>query len=52
MPDKSPKNNKKLKESAEVKHEEVKEWKHETPAEKKETHQKESGVKIPFPDKS
>jgi len=49
MPDKSPKNIKKNKERAEVKHEEVKEWKHETPTEKQETHKHEEEKKNPQP---
>jgi len=48
MPDKSPKNNKKLKQSAEVKHEEVKDWKHESPTEKKDTQNKKGVVQSPF----
>ena len=52
MPDKNPKNNKKLKERAEEKHEIVQEWKHESPTEKKETHDKEDAEKLPEPDKA
>jgi len=47
MPDKSPKNNKKLKQSAEVKQEEVKDRKHVTPTEK-DTQNKKGAVKSPF----
>ncbi len=51
MPDKTPKNVEKLKERAEEKHEVVQEWKHESPAEKQETHDKEDAEKLPDPDK-
>ena len=47
MPDKNPKNNKKLKQSAVVKHEEVKDRKHESPTEK-DTQNKKGAVKSPF----
>ena len=47
MPDKNPKNLKKIKERAEEKQEEIKEWKHETPAEKQETHKHEEEKKSP-----
>ena len=50
MPDKNPKNKVKLKERAEIKHEVVQEWKHESPAEKKETHQHEDDKKNPEPE--
>ncbi len=49
MPDKNPKNIGKLKERAEEKHEELKEWKHESPAQKQETHDKEDADKNPEP---
>lgn len=45
MPDKNPKNLKKIKERAEVKHEEVKEWRRETPTEKQLSHKHEDGKK-------
>jgi len=47
MPDKNPKNKNKLKERAEEKHEVEQEWKHESPAEKKETHDKENAENKP-----
>ena len=37
MPDKNPKNLKKIKERAEEKHEGIQGWKHETPTEKQKT---------------
>jgi len=52
MGDKNPKNIKKIKERAEVKHEEVKEWKHETPTEKQETHKQEEAKKNPEPEQA
>jgi len=52
MPDKNPKNLKKIKERAEVKHEETKEWKHETPSEKQETHKHEDAKKNPQPEEA
>ena len=48
MGDKNPKNIKKIKERAEVKHEEVKDWKHESPTEKKDTQNKKGVVQSPF----
>jgi len=47
MPDKDPKNIEKLKDQAEEKHEEILEWKHETPAEKQEIHEQEEAEKQP-----
>ena len=54
MPDKNPKNKVKLKERAEEKHEVVQEWKHESPTQKKETHDHEEAKKNlePEPDKA
>lgn len=42
MPDKNPKNIQKNKKQAEVKHEEVEKWKHESPAEKTKIHEEEA----------
>ena len=50
MPDKKPKNLKKLKVQSVEKHEEVQDWKHETPAEKKEIHEQEKADKQPEPE--
>lgn len=47
MPDKKPKNLKKLKVQSVEKHEEVQDWKHETPTEKKEIHDQEDADKKP-----
>lgn len=47
MPDKSLKNLKKLKVQAVEKHEEVKERKHESPAEKEEIHKQADAEKAP-----
>jgi len=51
MPDKNPKNKVKLKERAEIKHEVVQEWKHESPTQKKETHDHDETKKTLEPDK-
>lgn len=52
MPDKNPKNIKKIKERAEEKHEENQGWKHETPTEKQETHKQKDAKKNPEPDEA
>ena len=52
MPDKDPKNIEKLKEQAEETHEEVLEWKHDSPAEKQEIHEGEEAEKHPVPDEA
>ena len=52
MPDKNPKNIDKLKEQAEEKHEEVLEWKHDSPAVKQEIHKQEEAEKNPAPDET
>jgi hypothetical protein len=49
MPDKNPKNIGKHKKQAEVKHEEVEKWKHESPAEKTKIHEVEDAEKNPVP---
>lgn len=50
MPDKKPKNLKKLKVQAVEKHEEIQDWKHESPAEKKEIIDQENADKTAEPE--
>jgi len=51
MPDKKPKNMKKLKGRAEDKKAEARDWKHESPAEKQEIHKREQAEKVEkYPD--
>ncbi len=52
MPDKNPKNIEKLKVQAEEKHEEVQEWKHDSPAEKQEIHEQEEAEKTAVPEET
>ncbi|MEO8612326.1 MAG: hypothetical protein ABI690_30805 [Chloroflexota bacterium] len=52
MPDKKPKNMKKLKVQAEEKQEEIQVHKHESPALKQEIHEQQEAEKNPEPEKA